>query len=167
MRPHFVFVDGDHSFAGAARDLVSCYNLMERGIITMHDVGSPTWGFTRQDPGYLFGHVLPKVAGSDDGFSYLDSMCRDLTMRMLSPTGTAKHHYTTSELEASSIAALTMKDTVDGWGGIGIWEKKTAGHEVKLADVMALKPEPVGGPSNTPRKSIFSRALRKASALIP
>lgn len=168
LHPDFVLIDGDHSFAGAARDLVASYNLLNvPGVIAMHDIGAPNWGFTHQPPGVLFHDVFPKVAGAHAEISWLDSMCRDLTMRMLSPRTAVRHHYCDELNEARRIGGNTMKDTIEGWGGMGLIEKRTGHHQIKLEEILALAPpsEPIG--PKAPRKSILSRALRKASELIP
>lgn len=170
LAPDFVLIDGDHSFEGAARDLVASYNeLAADGVIAMHDIGAPNWGFTKQDPGVLFHDVFPQCAGENARVSFLDSMCRDLTMRMLCPTAKTRHKYFDTYQRATEIAAATMKDTVLGWGGMGVIQKVNAAHKLELEKVIALRPPAIGAPSEgkKPRKSIVSRMLRKASELIP
>jgi predicted O-methyltransferase YrrM len=168
LHPDLVLIDGDHSFAGAALDLVTSYNMINvPGVIAIHDIGTPNWGFTHQPPGILFHNVFPKLAGSNVEISWLDSMCRNLTMRMLSPQTNARNHYCGDLVDACRIGGMTMKDTIEGWGGIGLIEKRTPNHQIKMEDIMALAPpvapiEPVSA-----RRSILSRALRKASELIP
>jgi predicted O-methyltransferase YrrM len=40
IRPDLVLIDGDHSFAGAARDLITSYNILNvPGVIAIHDIG--------------------------------------------------------------------------------------------------------------------------------
>ncbi len=168
LRPDLVLIDGDHSFEGAARDLVAAYNLLNvPGVIAIHDIGTPNWGFMHQPPGILFHDILPKVAGSNVEISWLDSMCRNLTMRMLSPCTPAKHHYFEDLTEAGRIGCITMKDTIDGWGGMGLIEKRTHNHQINMEDIMALAPTHSPSGASAPRRSIISRALRKASELIP
>lgn len=169
LRPDFVLIDGDHSFAGAAQDLVTSYNLLNvPGVIAIHDIGAPNWGFTHQPPGILFHNVFPNFAGPNEvKISWLDSMCRNLTMQMLSPSSKSKYHYCKEYDEASRIASMTMKDTIEGWGGMGLIEKLTPNHQINIDEIMALAPPAMSNAPSFTRKSIFSRALRKASEIIP
>lgn len=168
LRPDLVFIDGDHSFVGAAKDLVTSYNLLNvPGVIAIHDIGAPNWGFTHQPPGILFHNVLPKLAGANVEISWLDSMCRNLTMQMLSPSTNAINHYCENSYEASRIGCMTMKDTIEGWGGIGLIEKRTPNHRINMEEIMALAPPAAPNVPSVARKSIISRAFRKASELIP
>jgi hypothetical protein len=168
LRPDLVLIDGDHSFIGAAQDLVTSYNMLNvPGMIAIHDIGTPNWGFTHQPPGILFHNVFPKIAGTNVEISWLDSMCRNLTMRMLSPSTKAINHYCQNSEEASRIGCMTMKDTIEGWGGMGLIEKRTPNHQINLKEIMALVPPTSPSLPSIARKSIISRALRKASELIP
>lgn len=168
LSPDLVLIDGDHSFDGAALDLVSSYNILNvPGVIAIHDIGSPNWGFTHRPPGMLFHNVFPKLAGSNVEISWLDSMCRNLTMRMLSPCTSATYHYCEDLVEARRIGCMTMKDTIEGWGGMGLIEKLTPNHQINIEEIMAMAPPAAPIETDTVRKSIFSRSLRKASELIP
>ena len=62
---------------------------------------------------------------------------------------------------------MTMKDTIEGWGGMGLIEKRTPDHQIKMDDIMALAPPAAPSEASTQRRSLLSRALRKASELIP
>ncbi len=168
LHPDLVLIDGDHSFEGAARDLVASYNALNvPGVIAIHDIGAPNWGFMHQPPGILFHDVFPKLAGANVEISWLDSMCRNLTMRMLSPCTGTKNHYCGDLVEARRIGSMTMKDTIEGWGGMGLIEKRTPDHQIKMDDIMALAPPAAPSEASTQRRSLLSRALRKASELIP
>lgn len=168
LRPDLVLIDGDHSFVGAAQVLITSYNLLNvPGVIAIHDIGTPNWGFTHQPPGILFHDVFPNLAGANVEISWLDSMCRNLTMRMLSPSTNAINHYCEDSGEASRIGCMTMTDTIEGWGGMGLIEKRTPNHQISLGDIMALAPPAAPSVPSVARRSIISRALRKASELIP
>jgi hypothetical protein len=168
LRPDLVLIDGDHSFVGAAQDLVTAYNLLNvPGVIAIHDIGAPNWGFTHQPPGILFHDVFPKLAGANVEISWLDSMCRNLTMRMLSPSANTINNYCENSDEASLIGCMTMKDTIEGWGGMGLIEKRTPNHQINLEEIMALAPPAAPSVTAVARRSMISRALRKASELIP
>ena len=167
LRPDLVLIDGDHSFVGAAQDLVTAYNLLNvPGVIAIHDIGAPNWGFTHQPPGILFHDVFPKLAGANVEISWLDSMCRNLTMRMLSPSANTINNYCENSDEASLIGCMTMKDTIEGWGGMGLIEKRTPNHQINLEEIMALAPPAAPSVTAVARRSMISRALRKASELI-
>jgi hypothetical protein len=62
---------------------------------------------------------------------------------------------------------MTLKDTIEGWGGMGLIEKLTLNHQVKMEEVMAFAPPAAPSEQTVGRKSILSWALRKASELIP
>ncbi len=167
--PDLALIDGDHSYEGAARDLVGIYNLCQTGgLIAIHDIGCPNWAFTHQPPGALFHQAFPKLAKNNASIAWLDSMCRDLTMKMLSPKSNARHHYTDNVHDAATIGAMTMKDTVEGWGGMGLIEKTNGGHRIELAEALASKPVDAA-PKQVPppRKSVVSRGLRKLSEMLP
>ncbi len=133
----FVFIDGDHSFEAVAKDFVSTYNKVGTGtVIAMHDIGSKVWGY-HQGPGWLFYQVLPALLENKISQSWLDSMCRETTMRLLSPSFHTPYRYCESEAEALELARLTSVDTIDGAGGLGFILKLDGRHSLNLSNVLA------------------------------
>ena len=86
----------------------------------MHDVGSQIWGI-HQDPGWLFYRTLPELLANKILQSLLDSMCRELTMRLLSPTISTQQRFCDSDAEALELARLTSVDIINGAGGTGFY----------------------------------------------
>src|SRR5207302_1706991 len=85
------------------------------------DVGSPAWGWVCQDPGRLLHEVMPKHLDGHAEIHWLDAMCRELTMKLLSPNAKGDDRYFDSAEKSLAVAEITVKDTVRGWGGPGPW----------------------------------------------
>jgi len=163
----FALIDGDHAYASVAADFAAVYNrLPVGGVVAMHDVGTPAYGFTQQDPGHLLHRVLPNILGGDAQRFCLDGMCRQTTMQLLSPERLA---FTDTAAEAQAIARVTMVDTVDGWGGMGFVVKLSPTRKVELAELLAHAPVAAAesaGPA-AKRGTIFGRAARKLAKYVP
>jgi cephalosporin hydroxylase len=167
--PDFVFIDGDHGFEAVAKDFVSAYNNVGAGaVIAMHDIGSKVWGY-HQGPGWLFYQVLPALLGNGVLQSRLDSMCRETTMRLLSPVNDSLYKYCASHAEALELARLTSVDTIDGAGGLGFILKLDGTHSLDLSEVLAKAPAlPEAAPEQRQhRTSLLGRAARKIANWIP
>lgn len=140
----FAFIDGDHSWSGVVRDFVTVYNqLIPGGVIALHDVGTVAWGWTVKEPGRLLHEVLPGLLGKHAGIHWLDSMCRDLTMQLLSPRATGEDKYYRTARESFEIARLTATDTVAGWGGLGFVHKLDNGIVLDVEDLLRRRPVPI------------------------
>lgn len=88
-------------------------------------------------------------------------------MRIIFPSAIAANHYCENCDEAVQIASMTIKGTVEGWSGIGLIEKQAPNHWVSLEEIMTLTPSAAPSWLSVHRRSIFSRALREASDLLP
>jgi len=167
--PDLVFIDGDHAFEAVVRDFVGAYNKVgEGGVIVMHDIGSKVWGY-HQDPGWFFYRVLPDLLKDKILQSWLDSMCRELTMRLLSPTSDAACRYCEGEAEALELARLTSIDTINGAGGLGFALKLDGKHTLNLGEVLRNAPAPAKPTITTKvrKTSLFGRVARKIANWIP
>ena len=137
----FSFIDGDHNWPGVVYDVVGTYNKLEAGgVIAMHDVGTRAWGWTIQDPGRLLFEVLPNIIEGHASIYWLDSMCRQTTMRLLSPASCGENKYFSAFSESLETAKITMRDTINGWGGLGFIHKTDGDHQLDINQVLKLKP---------------------------
>lgn len=164
----FAFIDGDHSFDMAAAEFVESYNkLAPGGMIAMHDTGSPSWGYY-QGPGLLFFLVLPELLQGKAVQSWLDSMCREFTMQMLSPYCKTKYKYCENQQEGLELATLTQADIIAGAGGMGFVLKLSETHQLDLNDILARKPKSVTMPLQVSnRRSLLGRIARRVANWIP
>ncbi len=168
-KPDFVFIDGDHDYEAAARDFVLTYNKAGAGaLIAIHDTGSKVWGF-HQDPGWLFYRVLPRLLAGKASLSWLDSMCRELTMRMISPSFDTAFKYCRSDEDSLFVATLTSADIIKGAGGLGFVLKLDDSHMLSLDDVMSQAPigSKVASENSSKRPSQLGRAARKIANWVP
>jgi predicted O-methyltransferase YrrM len=164
----FALVDGDHHWPSVVRDVVGIYNKQKAGgVIAMHDIGTAAWGWTMQDPGHLVFRVLPKLVDGHAKIYWLDSMCRETTMKLLSPSATGEDTYFTNVSEALEKARVTTYDTVKGWGGLGFIVKHNAAHQLVLDDVLACAPASVPAPPPSKGRSIFRRVADRIARSIP
>lgn len=164
-----VFIDGDHSYEGVARDFTNAYNLLGTGgVIAMHDVGTQAWGY-HQDPGWLFYGVLPELLKNQIQQSWLDSMCRELTMQLLSPDTSSQFHYCDTDEEARELGRLTSIDIINGAGGLGFVVKLDGAHKLSVDDVLSKAPPRVETNHRTTSKpvSLLGRVARKIANHIP
>ena len=137
------FVDGDHSWPAVVRDVANVYNRQTAGgVIAMHDVGTPGWGWCLQDPGRLLHEVLPSRLAGHASIFWLDSMCRQLTMKLLSPCARGPNKYFTSVGESLEKARVTTYDTVKGWGGLGFILKLDGEHQLDIEELLRAQPTP-------------------------
>lgn len=164
----FAFIDGDHDWNGVVHDVAAVYNkLTPGGVIAMHDVGTPTWGWTVKDPGRLLHETLPKYLAGHANLYWLDSMCREMTMRLLSPRARGEDSYYSTPSESFEKASLTVKDTVAGWGGLGFIHKLDNGIKLDAAKLLAERPEPIQlEPSRVPESRI-RRLLNRCVQFVP
>lgn len=140
----FAFIDGDHSWDGVVRDVVAVYNrLTPGGVLAMHDVGTPVWGWTVKAPGRLLHETLPRLLGDHAQIYWLDSMCRDLTMKLLSPLAPDGDKYFRDSVDSFEKARLTATDTVAGWGGLGFIHKLDDGLSLDSTNILRLRPAPI------------------------
>ena len=168
-KPDFVFIDGDHAYQSVASDFVATYNKVDAGaVIALHDVGCKSWGF-HQDPGWLFFKVLPALLKDRVVQSWLDSMCRELTMRMLSPNLETDKTYCKNNAESLELARLTSSDIINGAGGLGFIMKLDGSHKLNLDDILAAAPPALSNTitAKASRGSLLGRAARKLANFIP
>jgi len=166
----FAFIDGDHNWPGVVRDVVNVYNKMSSGgVIAMHDVGTPGWGWCIQDPGRLLFEFLPERLDGHASIFWLDSMCRQLTMKLLSPASKGPNSYFTTLAETLEKARVTTYDTVKGWGGLGFILKMNGSHKLDLDELLRAQPPALdlNPPSTEKSISIIGRAARKLAARVP
>jgi hypothetical protein len=134
----------------------------------MHDTGTRGWGWFMQDPGQLFHCTLSEFVEGHAELYWLDSMCRQLTMRLLSPSADGPYRYYTTLVESIEKARVTTLDTVRGWGGMGFILKLDGAHQLGLPALLAKRPPPIGllsPPESQP--SLVGRLARKVARTIP
>jgi predicted O-methyltransferase YrrM len=160
----FALIDGDHAYTSVAADFAAAFNALPAGgVIAMHDVGTPVYGCTQQDPGHLLHRVLPGILGADAKLYCLDSMCRQVTMQKL-----AGGAFTDTAAEAEAIARVTMADTASGWGGMGFIVKLSPNRQINLRDLLARTPAPTAPVAPPPRQeTMLGRIARKIARHIP
>jgi len=164
------FIDGDHNWPAVVRDVVNVYNRQAAGgVIAMHDVGSPAWGWCLQDPGRLLHEALPERLAGHASIFWLDSMCRQLTMRLLSPCATGANTYFTSVGESLEKARVTTNDTIKGWGGLGFILKLDGEHQLDMEELLRAQPAPfdLNSPSKGKPASLLGRVARKLASKVP
>lgn len=167
----FSFIDGDHNWPGVVSDVISIYNkLGSGGVIAMHDIGTRAWGWCIQDPGRLLFEILPKLLEGHASIYWLDSMCRQTTMKLLSPTSPhSENSYFTSLGESLETARVTIYDTVKGWGGLGFIYKTDGNHQLDVNQILGLRPNEYVFTPPTCKKSQskIGRIARKIASKIP
>lgn len=164
------FIDGDHSWPAVVRDVANVYNKQAAGgVIAMHDVGTPGWGWCLQDPGRLLHDVLPERLAGHATIFWLDSMCRQLTMKLLSPVAKGPHTYFSSIVESLEKARVTTYDTVKGWGGLGFILKSNENHQLDIEDLLRAQPAPLNlNPAAVEKPvSLLGRIARKLASKVP
>lgn len=162
-----VFIDGDHLFPSVAKDCAESYNIVgSGGVLVLHDIGTRAWGF-HQDPGHLFYDILPGFLDERAQLSWLDSMCRELTMSMLSPTTSIKRRFCDGIEESLKLAELTSVDTVRGAGGLGFILKSDDQHRLNADDLLAKQPPAATSRESTREISAFGKMARRLAERIP